>query len=293
MALKATDDQCIAAYERFGHIGQAAGDLGIAKSTLHERLVRLGISTSTARAWGPQDDDILRAEYRTYRVSGRLRELAVKLNRTLGAVTTRAYTLGLTDPNAPEAPSRLPRERLPRSSDERYRAMQVALSLGALDHRMDVLVHEGDPMSKARSRFVKAGGGYTPAAVRAAEERMGAGFEAWEPFTGNVAVCCIFVRANAQRIDVDNMLKLVLDAATRAKLWADDSQVTAIAGLIEHDPYDPRTIVAMAPHRSTLARGEDSWPTCPTCGNRFNGDGRRKFCSRECRFGRPLFEEVA
>lgn len=287
---KATDDECIAAYERFGHLGQAAAELGIAKGTLHGRLVRLGISTARVRRWSAEDDDLLRANYSHYRDTGKVLELAKLLDRTVGAVTTRAYTLGLTDPNAGEAEAwTSSREFHEYSAEDRFVVGERLLALGALDHRMDLLVLDGDPMSKARSRFTKRGAAYTPASVKAAEDRWVQRLANHQPFTGNVALVALFVRADHQRIDVDNMVKLVMDACTRAAVWQDDSQVTALAGAVELDPYRPRTILGLAPHQSTMQRGSDHWPVCGTCGEKFNPAGRHrpKYCSQKCREQRP------
>lgn len=286
MAARVPDADVIAAYEKYGHLGQAAASVGIHKSSLHERLVRLGVSTSKARAWKPADDDVLREEYLAHRIAGKVKELAVRLNRTVGAVTTRAYTLGLTDVHAPEALTALSEpEHYKRESEERYRAGQLLAALGAPDYRVAVIVLDGDPMSKARSRFARKSGAYTPPSVREAENRWIDRLSGIEPFSGNVAVACIFVRGSSQRIDVDNMLKLVMDACTRAKVWRDDSQVTGVAAVEELDPHEPRSVLALAPHTSTMRRGTDHWPACPTCGEQFNPVGKKKavFCSAKCR----------
>jgi len=145
---------------------------------------------------------------------------------------------------------------------------------------------EWEPASKARPRFGKGGRTYTPAESRKAEART----TAWlrrcfeEPMTGNVALACIFFRPNRQRIDVDNMLKHVCDAANGV-IWNDDSQVTSVTGIVELDPDRPRTLLAVAPHLSTMTRGTDATYPCAQCGRPIAMDGRgnkRKTCSREC-----------
>lgn len=73
------------------------------------------------------------------------------------------------------------------------------------------------------------------------------------PFTGNVGLVCLFFRPDRQRIDVDNLLKHVCDAANGV-LWVDDTQCTAIAGVIGLDRDDPRTVIAVGVHESTMIR---------------------------------------
>lgn len=293
---RASDEDCIAAYERFGHLGQAAASLGIHKSTLHGRLVKLGVSASKNRPWGPGDDERLRKDYMRFRKAGMVGELAAQLGRTTGAVCTRAYGLGLTDANAGEDGAYVPGEPPARvAGDDRERVGRLLLALGARDTDMWITTLEGEPMSKARARFTGKGGVYTPPSVKEAEQRWVGRLQGMPKLTGNVALAAMFVRGNRQRIDVDNMLKLVGDACTRAEIWEDDSQVTGMAGLVELDRTQPRTILALAEHESTMLRGSAHWPICVTCGEKFNPAGRKrpKFCSRECRDDRTPPEIAA
>lgn len=293
---KATDEQCIAAWRQFGHLGQAAAAIGIHKSSLHERLIRLGVSTARNRAWSPQDDDRVRAEYMTFRRTGRVAALAEEMGRTTGALNTRAYVLGVTDPGAGEDDAYEPKWIAPRDlTDDRFRIGEVLMGLGATDERIHLHVLDGDPMSKARARFSRRGGAYTPASVREAEGRWVRQLSSIPRFTGNVALAAMFIRSNRQRIDVDNMLKLVADACTAAAVWDDDSQVTAMAGFVELDAAHPRTVLGLAPHVSSLQRGTDHWPRCATCGKQFNPAGRTrpKFCSQACRHNRPTPKAAA
>jgi Holliday junction resolvase RusA-like endonuclease len=171
----------------------------------------------------------------------------------------------------------------PCTTDDRYRAMEMLGAVGGNTAALRVIVHDGEPASKARARVVKRHA-YTPkktvAAQRALAYRM-----AGHAYRGNVAVACLFYRSNRQRIDVDNLLKLVLDAATDAGLWKDDSQVTAIVATLGHDPEQPRTIVAFAEHDSSMPRGDNALTQCAACGTLFQASGvaSRKHCSRACR----------
>lgn len=154
-------------------------------------------------------------------------------------------------------------------------------------------VHEGAPASKARARWSgKTRRHYTPDETRTAQEALAWRFRSAmggrEPFKGCIAVVAIFFRPNYQRIDVDNLMKLVMDAATQARVWVDDCYVTAQAAFVELDPFRPRTLVIFGPATSSLDRSFRF--TCRRCGNPFNRAGTAtfknppKFCSRECRY---------
>lgn len=150
-------------------------------------------------------------------------------------------------------------------------------------NRYHYVVVPGEPKSKCRPRFSRSGHAYSSAKQRRAESALGlrllAAFKN-EPFPGNVAVGCIFFRPNRQRIDVDNLLKLVMDAATGI-CWKDDSQVTAQFGVIELDAEQPRTVIVMGEHVSTMDRTPIR--SCAHCGQDFTPNtARSKYCSRKC-----------
>ena len=143
----------------------------------------------------------------------------------------------------------------------------------------------GPPPSKARPRFGNRRT-YKDPKDTANEQRTRSHLQQFvaEPHTGNVALACVFFRPNSQRIDTDNMLKHVCDAANGV-LWIDDSQVTAIVGMAELDPVNPRTLVVVGRHESTLLRGTDNVYPCAHCGVAIPVAGqtnRRKTCSKEC-----------
>lgn len=90
----------------------------------------------------------------------------------------------------------------------------------------------GEPVSKARARVGKHGT-YTPEKTAAAEEKIGWEFRRavgpHEPDAEHLyAVTAAFYSATRRRRDVDNMLKLVLDAMNKVA-WKDDAQVVEIA----------------------------------------------------------------
>ncbi len=154
-----------------------------------------------------------------------------------------------------------------------------------------VLVVDGDPPSKARPRFVGKAGrkrAYTPQRQKDHEVYLGWRFrqKLTEPLKGNLAVACIFFRRTLQRVDVDNMVKHVLDSGTHI-CWEDDSQITGLSVVLEYDPSNPRTIVAVGPHVSTLRRdGAMVAGNCEKCGKGFSHPhwrkNRQRFCSSAC-----------
>jgi Holliday junction resolvase RusA-like endonuclease len=165
--------------------------------------------------------------------------------------------------------------------------LALVASIGGLDRDVSTLIIDGPPPSKARPRFSRNGNTYVPKKDREAEEHTSRILRQYfpTPMPGNVALACIFYRPNFQRIDVDNMLKHVCDAANGI-LWADDSQVTALVGIAHLDVDDPRTVLAIAPHVSTLVRGADAVYPCAVCSKPISRIGQtkmRKTCSRECK----------
>lgn len=105
----------------------------------------------------------------------------------------------------------------------------------------------GPPVPKARARIGR-GRAYTPArTVR--HERLVWAYAAKaqvRPLAGDIEVRCRFYlvrRPDPQHpLDVDNLLKLVLDAL-KGKGWTDDSQVADLHGRRFVDTENPRTEV--------------------------------------------------
>lgn len=123
----------------------------------------------------------------------------------------------------------------------------------------------GDPQPKGRPRFGRHRT-FTPKATLMAEDKL-----AWQlkrrlggqAFLGNVAVAAIFYRRDRRRVDGDNLLKLALDAGTRAGAWIDDCQVTAHAAWVELDAEEPRTVLAIGDATSSLERELKAKPKAP------------------------------
>lgn len=164
-------------------------------------------------------------------------------------------------------------------------AERLYRSICAASDELRFVTIPGAPASKARPRFGRGKRTYIDKESRAAEQRTAQHlrlvFDA--PLTGNIAIACVFYRPNRQRIDADNMLKHVLDAANTI-CWRDDSQVTAVLGLVEYDPANPRTIVIVGTHESTLDRAPTTY-ACERCGREFDvpaGTRPRKYCGRAC-----------
>jgi Holliday junction resolvase RusA-like endonuclease len=145
----------------------------------------------------------------------------------------------------------------------------------------------GAPWSKSRPRFGK-GRTFTKKEDIDAEERTRSYLEraVRTPFTGNVGIGCLFFRPNRQRIDTDNLLKHVCDAA-QGVLWVDDYQCTAVMGVLELDVDNPRTVIVVGSHITTMTRGTDAFIPCVVCETPIyleNCGGKiPKTCSVECR----------
>lgn len=88
---------------------------------------------------------------------------------------------------------------------------------------------EGEPMSKARARVTRQGHSYTPKGTVDAMRRVRDVFEAsaCEAFSVPVGLELAFYQGTRARKDIDNMVKLVMDALNGVA-WADDVQVSVL-----------------------------------------------------------------
>lgn len=188
---------------------------------------------------------------------------------------------------------RLPPLRVSLDDHRRGILLMEALVPGCCEMRSVVI--DGAPHSKTRARFTKGGKAYKTKEDRSAEERTAALLKEGigDPKSGNLALVCIFYRPNRQRIDADNMLKHICDAANGV-LWIDDSQVTAISGVVELDIERPRTVVVVARHVSTLVRDRGVILYCEQCGKPFTkGSSPQTLCSRACQIAAQKIRNVS
>lgn len=209
----------------------------------------------------------------------------------------------LFDVDTPPPPSAEPDPRdtlLPRGGREQdhERALRLMEALAPGTCEAKIIVIPGEPASKSRPRFTRKGKPYRTKEDVDAEQRTAAHIRRVfpEPWTGNMAVGCVFFRPNKQRIDVDNMLKHVCDAANHIA-WLDDSQITALYGIAEMDAAEPRTIIVFTTHTSSLVRGSDNMRPCERCSKPFPlmGTSKKRFCGKSCSYkarGHDLNEPV-
>ena len=125
-------------------------------------------------------------------------------------------------------------------------------------HDIMLFSRAGAPVSQARAHVVEA-------SYIAHFRRLMKGQPA---FTTSIAIVALFFRPNRQRIDADNMMKVVMDAGTKAGVWRDDCQVAAQTSIVGLDVDKPRTVVALCPYESTLDRRPNKF-VCPKCGTPF------------------------
>lgn len=71
--------------------------------------------------------------------------------------------------------------------------------------------------------------------------------------TRNVALTAVFYRSSRQVIDLDNLLKHLMDSANGI-LWINDAQVTMIVAEARLDRDAPRTEFMLEPHETDMTR---------------------------------------
>lgn len=148
----------------------------------------------------------------------------------------------------------------PVSAQDLLAAVQAAL--GFAPEWTLAFVHDGNPKPKQRARTVlnrKTGKvrTFTPEETEQAETALAWRWKAalkGKTHEGALAIACVFFRADRQKVDADNLVKLVMDAGTKARAWKDDSQVVTIIARIERDAARPRTEVVLMPTVTTLDR---------------------------------------
>lgn len=146
------------------------------------------------------------------------------------------------------------------------------------------IVFNGPPLGKKRPRFTRSGHVYTDSATRAYERALRelflAAITAGQPDDKSLfGLRCFFFRQNRQRIDCDNLLKAVSDAANKV-IWKDDSQVVEVFGKrwLAQDNAHMQAVVYLVPDPSP------SHPKCPQCGKIIVSykSRPRVYCSKKC-----------
>lgn len=181
--------------------------------------------------------------------------------------------------------------RTPENDHTRVLSYLEPLLRGYDSGRMVSFVHDGAPASKSRARWSKKTGRfYTPAESQNAQTALSWRFREFvkeTPWQGNIAIAVVFFRPNRKRIDVDNLMKLVLDAGTKAGVWGDDCQVTHQIAVVEQDADRPRTVIALSPVESSLNRNNTVEMVCIACKKPFLWTRTKgtpaKYCSNQCR----------
>lgn len=110
---------------------------------------------------------------------------------------------------------------------------------------------DGTPVPKQRARVIGKGrGAFTPKKTKSAEERVAWMLALKANLRGNpiadraIGVRLLFACPDRRRRDIDNLVKLIYDAANGV-IWKDDAQIEEEhAKLIRADP-DPRTEVVI------------------------------------------------
>lgn len=145
----------------------------------------------------------------------------------------------------------------------------------------------GDPISKQRPRFQihKSGRVYTPKDTKEAERAIAWGIKAanrqlFMDEDSLFGVRAIFYCRDYQRKDVDNMMKLVLDACN-GFIWKDDAQVAEIAGMVLRGERESKTeiLIYIVPG---VAHPKEICEICEKPFKIYKSWGLRRFCSQKC-----------
>lgn len=159
---------------------------------------------------------------------------------------------------------------------------------------------DGDPIAHQRPRQGHGGHFYTPEKTRLyrqvlvgaiIEQANGISLVAERDLTFGVQAR--FYRGTRQRIDIDNMLKTILDAITQSGFWFDDSRVHELCGTVEKGVACPRVEFIVYRHHlrgdEASGGGYDFPEKCAHCGKALSQakaksypSTPRKYCSKEC-----------
>ena len=117
----------------------------------------------------------------------------------------------------------------------------------------------GDPLPKARPRFVRGHTMTDPRTMRAEQLVVMAARRAKvKPLTGPVAIWVAYYRRTKRRCDLDNLVKLTLDGLNKVA-WLDDDQVVSIHATKHLDKDNPRTEVRLELAEQLVERVETAF----------------------------------
>lgn len=142
-----------------------------------------------------------------------------------------------------------------------------------------------EPVSKARPRFNGRGRPYTPKRTRDYEATLAVAMrKAMGPRAAigdgrTMGMACVFRRKTKQRVDCDNMLKAVSDAANGI-IWADDVQCIEVYGRLHRDCESPSVQIVF--YSVDAETGKER--PCVFCGKVFRRPPSQMsdYCSRMC-----------
>ena len=117
---------------------------------------------------------------------------------------------------------------------------------------MTIYTFPGEPVPKGRPRSTRSGHTYTPARTKQAEDaiRWELNTQGANPTSEPVQVALYF-HCKSQTADLDNLVKLVLDAA-QGFLWENDRQVCRIVAEVERGSSEPGTRLVVSAFEQTF-----------------------------------------
>lgn len=101
MSTRVSDARLLEAYARLGSMTKVGQEVGLNRTSVHERLVKLGASTPI-NVFTAAEQETLRRDYLIYRDLGQLARLAERMDRTVPFLARQARKLGLTDVSRPK-----------------------------------------------------------------------------------------------------------------------------------------------------------------------------------------------
>jgi len=282
--MRGVADEVIAeALTRLGHVGLTAVAVGLQPATVLIRLKKMGAVFPRDKAWTPREEAVLRKAYPELlrQGGGAAMEWGRLQGRSLLSIAEQAHLLRLTA-TAEEGPLLLGDDGI-----EFMETLGAALPYGLTNVERPApvkMVVQGAPVPWPRAG-ANDRGFYLPRPVLEAQTRMGSRFATLPLFDGNVAVGVTFYVGTKRRVDVDNLLKTVLDAGSNGRLWFDDAQVTLVTAQVEYAKGDARTVLVVQGYGgASMPRGRAHWPLCDGCGERFNPQEKKNptTCSTAC-----------